>query len=712
MNDKKIVELAHKRFKLAEEIDNDERTKRSDDKRFVRLGEQWPEAVKRDRERPGAERPMLTINRLLQFRNQIVNEIRQNCPSIKVRPIDDDADIKTADIFNGYIRHIQEATNAQMCYETAAENQIDTGLGYIQIGTNYASNDSFDVDIIFKRVPDTANVYLDPCSTEPDGSDADYGFVFEDVLIDDFKKQWPKADVSGWSESTATIGWRTKDTVRVADYYYIEESPRTLVQLQDGSTGWKDELYEEAYQYIVKERESVKKVCKCVKIGGDQVLEQTEMACEYIPIISVIGLETWIDGKRFTQGLTRPAMDSQRLYNYMESANAETLALAPKAPYIAAEGQLNGYEQEWEAANRINISVLTYNPVSFDGTVAPAPRREQPPQVNTGFESTANRTAENIKAVMGIYDASLGNREGDQSGRAIRSQQQQASIGNYHFSANLARSIKHCGRIIISLIPTLLDTARTIRIIGEDGEAKNIKVDPNAPKAYNEIQNPDGSTEIVYNLNKGKYDIVADTGPTYATKRQEAVDAQLQMTQSDPTLMQIAGDIIIGNMDWPGAQDIAKRKKAMLPPQIQQVIQSEDEDGKPKVDPQIEQQMNTMADQMQHMSQELQAAHDRINSEEEKLEIERFNAQTKRLEVEHKIAMESTGLFHKMAMDNMAQTLMEPNDGEAEDPDEKVEEQTTLPTPLPASAPSVVTQQQLSGNPGQPQPTPQQPEQE
>jgi hypothetical protein len=660
-----IVKTAHKRYQLANDYEATQKKIRTEDLKFVRLGEQWPEAVKRDRERPGAERPMLTINRLLQFRNQIVNEIRQNCPSIKARPGDDKADIKTADIYNGLLRSIQEASNAQVAYETAAECQIDTGLGYFRIITDYCDSESFDQEIKFQRIVDVNSVTVDPSATEPDGSDIQWAFVEEEMLIDDFKRLYPKADVKGWESDKS--GWINKDTVRIADYLYLESKEKKLCLMQDGSVLYKDEIPEEYLPLIVRERDSEVKTCKIAKIGGDQILEESELPCPFVPIFPVIGSETFVDGKRILSGLTRPAMDSQRLYNYMESANVELVGLAPKAPYIVAAGQLDGHTNQWEVANRVNFPYLVYNPVSDLGTLLPKPSREPPPPQNMAYEAAMNRASEDIKSTMGIYDASLGNREGDQSGRAINSQMKQASVGNYHFSANLARTIKHAGRVIIALIPKIYDTARAIRILGEDGTPKIVKIDPNAPQSINEGE------ETIYNLNIGKYDVISDIGPTFATRRQEAAEAQMQMCQADPTLMQIAGDIIVGNMDWPGADDIAKRKKAMLPPQILAVIQ--EDEGEKKIDPQVEMQMNQMADQVEHLSQALQEAMKAAEGKEEELEIKRFEAQTKRLELTHQMAMDETDLAHRIAMEQMnAEMAMQANTGEAEDPEDEPEE--------------------------------------
>ena len=129
----KIIDEAHKRFKASADAESAGRIERLDDIKFVRLGEQWPEAVKRDRERPGAERPMLTINRLFQFRNQVINEIRQNSPSIKFKQADGEGHEKAAEMREDLLRQIQQSSNAEIAYDTATEWQVDTGLGYFRI---------------------------------------------------------------------------------------------------------------------------------------------------------------------------------------------------------------------------------------------------------------------------------------------------------------------------------------------------------------------------------------------------------------------------------------------------------------------------------------------------------------------------------------------------------------------------------------------------
>ena len=680
MAEDKVIERAQKRFNLAADLESEGRIERLDDIKFVRLGQQWPDSVKRDRERPGQERPMLTINRLFQFRNQIINEIRQNRPGIKVRPVDDKSDVDTAEVMQGLIRHIQDASRADIAYDTAAEWQVDCGLGYFRIITDYCEDDSFNQDILIKRVVDPNKVYFDPESTEPDGSDAKWAFVIEDWSLDDFEIEYPDIDTTSWQDGVTgdRQGWFGKDFVRVAEYFEIKSVPRTLVQLQDGSTLFKDELPDEYKDLIIGERPSFDKKCMWYKIGGDKILDKTELPTSFIPVIPVIGNEVWCEGKRHVHGLTRFAKDPARQYNYMQSANTEVMALAPRAPYIVAEGQIDGYEQEWLMANRHNISVLTYNPVSFGGTTVGAPQRQQGITTNPGFESAMARAIDDMKSTMGIFDASLGNRESNQSGKAILSQQRQANIGNFHFSDNLNRSIRQAGRIIVEMIPKIYDTQRVIRILGEDEVPKQISINPEQPEAKMEQPSQQGGVESIYNFNVGKYDIVVDSGPNYATRRQEAAESMMAFVQADPAVLQVAGDLIVRNLDWPGADEIAKRMQAMLPPQIQQTMKAEEDDGQPKVDPQVEQQMNQMADMVEHLTQELQNANAKVGSDEDKLDIERFKAQTDRMKViadiETKASLTDAQL-HQLALANLESTLAMGNTGETEDFDDADEQE-------------------------------------
>lgn len=710
-DEQKLVEQAHKHFALSSGAESESRAERLDDVKFVRLGDQWPENVKRDREQPGRERPCLVINRLFQFRNQVINEIRQNSPSIKFKQADGEAHEKAAAVREDLVRRIQYDSSADIAYDTAAEWQVDTGLGWFRVYTDYCDPDSFEQDVKIAAVYDPFKVYDDPRSVELDGSDAKFRFVIEEYTRDDFEREYPDVDVSGWDSAGTgdSSGWYGSELVRVAEYFYIDQSPITLALMQDGSTINKAEIPEEFQSLIVRERKSTKSVCKWVKISGDKIIEgPTELPTSYIPVIPVFGSCVWIEGKRRVHGLTRHAKDPQRLYNYSQSANTETLALAPKAPFIGAVGQFSGMETEWQSANHVNFPYLEYNPVDVNGSALPAPQRQPGPGTNPGFEAAMARSIDDMKSTMGIFDASLGDRESEQSGKAILSQQRQASIGNFHFSDNLARSLKHAGKIINEML-SVYDTQRVMQVIGADGTEKSIVVDPQAPQAFQEI---DGKP--VYNLAKGKYSVIVDVGPSYATKRQEAAESMMQLAQADPQLMAIAGDIIVKNMDWPEAEEIAKRKKAMLPPQIMSLLQ---EDVKNDVPPEVEQMMNQMADQIQQMSQDLQAATDQHALEEEKLDIERFNAQTKRMDIEHKIAMEQVMNFHNIAQQaamSVSETLAQPNTGELDDLEEPQEQQTAQPEPEampepmaqpePEEMPEAMPMEQPEMQPEMPQP--------
>lgn len=678
--EQKLLREIRERFSSAVEFEAVNRQERLDDVRFARLSDQWPEYAKYDRNRPGKERPMLVVNRLLQFRDRVVNEIRQNTPSIRIRPATNGADQETAEVLMGLVHHIQDQSNAAIAYDTAVEWQVDSGLGYIRVRNDWSSDTSFDQEIFIDRIPDPFKVYYDPHSSQPDGSDAEWAIIAEEIPNDEFKRLYPDVDETNFDSAGNgdMQGWYTKDSVRIAEYYYIEHEPAEIQDPESGQT-----------------RSTFIRHCMWCKAIGDKILEQSEIPTKYIPIVPVLGHEIWLQGKRYLSGLVRNAKDAQRLYNYYLSANAENVALAPKAPFIGVAGQFES-DPNWGRANKESLAYLEYDPVSIAGTPVGAPQRAMPPQASPAIMQAIQLAENDIMQSMGIYQPSLGDQSNETSGRALLLRQKQSETGNFHYQDNLNRSIRQVGRIIVDMIPKIYDRARVVRILGEDGSPREVQLDPNMQQASANTDNPE--IDSIYNVGLGEYDVVCDAGPSYATKRDEAANMMLALTQANPALFQTIGDLMLKNMDWPGAEEIAKRLQMLLPPELQPTAQGE------KVDPQViqgQRMMEQMANQMEQMSQELQYLRDeRIMTIQDK-EREWFDSQTKRMEVESGLMDKTQGL-EQLIQANLVRMLGQtvPTFQEEDAQFEQLEQQAMQASMQVPSTPPASQQQGPSRGPG------------
>lgn len=565
---------ARKRFARCVEAETKNREKALEAIKFRNL-EQWPDDIKRARESdPEGARPCLVVDKLNQYINQVKNDQRQNRPAIKVRPVDDKGDKEVAEIIQGIVRHIEDTSKADLAYDTAYEHAVDGGFGYFRVITEWCDETSFEQDIKIKRIRNRFSVYLDPEHQEPDGSDARYGFVTEWMDRDDFKEAYPNADPCDWeSDGKDLKDWVEKDKVRIAEYFYLEPTKVKLLMLADGAVLTENELAEFPGAEVVQARDTTVHKVKWCKISGKEKLEERDWPGKFIPIVEVVGNEIDIEGERHLSGMIRGAMDAQRIHNYASSSFVENVALAPKSPFTAAAGQIENYEDEWKSANRRNLSVLRYDPVTVDGHPVPPPVRQPMPGISPGWQQVMANTEHDIQASLGMYSASLGEPSNEKSGKAILARQREGDVANFHYIDNLARSIRHTGRILVDLIPKIYDTARVARILGEDGTPDMAMLNPEqeAPVVQKGLKK-------VYNLSLGKYDVSVSVGPSYTTKRQEAAESMVELVRAQPDLMALVGDLMIRNMDWPGADQIADRLKTMLPPQIQQLESKDTED--------------------------------------------------------------------------------------------------------------------------------------
>jgi hypothetical protein len=671
--DAQLLATARKRLNVAISAYSESRENEIDDLRFYAGSPdnqwQWPADVLATRGAVQGQsinaRPCLTINKLPQHVRQVTNEQRQNRPSGKVVPADDRADVEVAEVFNGVVRHIEYISDADVAYDTACENQVAYGEGYIRILTEYCDENTFDQEIKIARIRNSFSVYMDPTIADPCGADAKWCFITEDLTRDEYERLYPNASPIttlmslGVGDQSFSM-WLHDDTVRIAEYFYVDYEKATLNLYPGNQTAFsgspQDKDLKAMFGKPLRSRQADRKRVKWCKINGYEILEESDWAGDWIPVVRVIGNEFEVDGRMYISGIVRNAKDAQRMYNYWVSQEAEMLALAPKAPFIGYGGQFEGYETQWKTANTQNWPYLEVNPDVTDGqgNMLPLPQRAAPPMASSGLLQAKLGASEDIKATTGQYDASLGMQGNERTGRAILARQRESDTGTYHYVDNLARAVRHVTRQLVDLIPKIYDTQRMARIIGEDGESSMVKLNPMQPEPVRKIVDQQGIViDRIYNPNVGKYDVVVTTGPSYATKRQEALEAMAQLLQTNPQLWAVAGDLFVKNMDWPGAQEMAKRFARTIDPKI---LNDEEDPALQAANMQIQ----AMAQEMQQMAGLLQ----RVNQsmEAQKLEVDKFkvetDAQVKSYEAEtRRLQAVAAGMQPEQVQEVVLQTL-------------------------------------------------------
>ena len=614
-NDNDIIKEAREAFELCEDAETENREQSLDDLKFARLGEQWPEGVKKARD--DEHRPCLTINRMPAFIRQVVNDARRNKPAIRVHPVDSHADIETAKVLDGLIRNIEVSSNADAAYDTAIDFAVSCGIGYFRVDVDFAEDDSFDLDLRVNRISNPFSVYRDPRSTAVDSSDWNLAFVTELLPKEDFEKQYPDVDTGDWeadSKDTEDDTWITSDSVRVAEYWTRDEIEKEILLMTNGEILDAD-VYEKQREYyevngIVPQSSRMTKSHRVIQrlLGGADVLSEKEWAGRYIPIIPVYGEEVVVGEKRHFMSLIHFARDSQVMYNYWRTAAAELVALAPKAPWIGPTGAFVTDADKWASAN-----ISTHPYIEYDGQVPP--QRQAFAGVPAGALQEALNSSDDMKAVMGMFDASLGDRSNEVSGRAIMARQREGDVSTFHFIDNMTRAIRHAGKCLIDLIPHVYSEARVIRVLGEDEQPQTVQI--NQP-----MQAPDEPEPRIYDLTAGRYDIAVKAGPNFTTMREEAATQMMELLRAFPQAAPVIGDIVARNLDWPGAEEISERLKQLIPGGM----------GEDQAMVALQAQLQDAMEQVKTLIRDRQLVEQKNTIDAEKVVVDKYKAETDRME--------------------------------------------------------------------------------
>lgn len=636
-----IVKGAKEAYAECVEAESDNRTNAIADLRFARLGEQWPDEIARLRK----GRPMLTINRMPSFIRRVTNNARQNKPAVKVHPVDSNADVQTAEVINGLIRNIEYTSNADAARDTAIDFAASCGFGYTRIVTEYACDDSFDLDIRFKRVANPFSIRADPYSTETDSSDWNVAFVEETYSPDQFRKEYPDAKPTSWEIEEGSSDSDTEDkSITVVEYWTRDKITRNLLKLSDGQVVFEDEFLEVDPNTnlsmkdiaelqgvtVANQRQTMSYRVKQHILSGEEELEANDWKGKYIPIIPYYGEELNVEGKRHFLSLIRQAKDEQTRFNVWHSAATEMVGLMPKAPFIGKKGAFKS-DPNWQTANNESHAFLEY-----DGPEAPM--RPQYNGAGAAEMQMALSSSDNMKDILGIQDAALGKQSNETSGVAIRQRQQEGDLSAFHIIDNASRAIRHEGIILIDLIPHFYSDERIIRVLGEDGTPKSVTINTQAPQE-------DGSFKPIHQLGLGKYDLTVTTGPSYTTRRQEAAEQMTEIIRAFPEAAPIIAPRLAKNSDWPESQEIAADFEKLNPV------------NQPPQDPMQSPEMLKATAQLQLKEKEVAAT---AAQKQQELELKKqeaeLNAEIKIRE--HEMEMEQMQQKHSMTMQHANQQQM------------------------------------------------------
>lgn len=633
--DDRIIRRAQRRFKRCQQWEAVARQRWLADWKFYHgdayNGFQWPDSI--SNEYSSNERPMLTINKARTLCLNIINEAKQNKAAVKYRPLGNDATKEASDIFEGVARHIQNISQAQNAQGQAIEQQVASGLGWTRVVTNYVDDQSFDQEIYILGIPDATSVYLDPDAQKRDGSDARYGFVFTDRPRDEVEEEYPETKFLGTTQNVISeddvADWIKEDTIRVAEYYEIEEKADELIGTPDGQTvflrselgrqlrsAWLAEA--EARGEPLQRRDVVTKRLKWYKIVGDKIVDRTEPPGKTIPLVPWIGEQVIIDGILDRKGHIRALIDAQRMLNYNRSSAVEFGALQGKSPWLVPDATIEGYETYYASANAVNHAYLPYRYRDDDGQPIPPPERAPLPQSAPAYLDGAQAAERDMMLASGQHEADLGEQGNERSGKAINERQRAGDRATYHFIDNQAIAIRRQGEILLELIPEIYDTQRMVRLLGEDQTESTVQVDPQMPAAATF----DAKQKILkFNPTIGRYEVVSDVGPDYATQRQEAFNAVVQILTQAPQLINVIGDLLFKVADFPLADQIAERLKPGLQPEAQVAIA--------ELQKQLQKSNQQLGEAMQALAEE------RIKSKNDhaKAAVDAFDADTRRLAV-------------------------------------------------------------------------------
>jgi len=549
-------------------------------------GYQWPGEIYNSRIR--RSKPCLTINLIRQHNGIISNTARKNKSTVKFIGLGNGATQESANVVRDLHRHVEWQSMAQEVYTNARDWQVKIGRGWWRWATEYAEG-TFDQEIYILPVLDPLSVVPDPDAKQKSGLDMTKALIFDDVPREEFYETYPELRHVNLGEQPLGMGptytnWLGQHKVRVAEYFRKVRSQRELMSFVH--QGRRLTMHREKIEQVLQSEGAKRRVLADPQtmfrmewldevewhlIVGVKSIDSTIWPGRYIPLVPVKGEESVTDGVYDSPGHTRHMKDAQRMFNYNASGQVEFVAGQTKTPWLVAKEAIEELEEDWATANVENKSVLVWNYKSDESgseVPIPEPKRIDPPVSSPAYQEGIQTALTQIQLASGQGERMMGQPGNERTGAAINGVREQGDIATFQWQDNYETALVTSGKIFIDLFPRVYDTKRVKMILADDGTDYEIVMDPGAQRAFLQEQARDGKViRRIFNPLLGRYDIAAQAGPDFGSKRLETVEALSVIITQAPQLMQVIGDLLVKNMPFDDAQEAALRLKRLVPPQ-------------------------------------------------------------------------------------------------------------------------------------------------
>lgn len=482
---------------------------------------------------------------------------------IRITPSGGEASKDVAKLMDGMIRNIEKVSSASKVYSMAGRNMVTAGLDGWQLKQEYVDDDSFDQELVIRRIANFLDsVWFGPF-TEPDASDAPWVIVLEAMDKEEYKDTYP--DRVGTSLDDGREGesyYHKNDVVIIGNLYYFEERASELALMKSGRVLDKkevDSVLDELGSMgdtVEETRSRQKRIVKSRLLDGEGWINDPEdTVFSWLPVIPTFGNFKVVENKVLYRGVVQKLMDPQRVFNYSKSREVEENALAPRGKYWMTKEQAKGHTAQLATLNTNSDPVQFYN---VDPRIPGPPQQSQGAQVNPGLAVLSGDMQGVMERTAGRFAAGLGNNPNAQSGVAIQKLQDRGNIGDVKYVSALEVAICHTAKILVNAIPVVYSEERKTRILQEDGGFDIATV--NQVVMDEETQAP----VVINDLARGKYDVSCSAGPSFQSRQQETVSALTEISQIDPSSIEMGSDILFNNMSSPGMDLLAARKRKQL----------------------------------------------------------------------------------------------------------------------------------------------------